>query len=210
MAWDKDSLGRLIATVWVDLGVCVRRAVRVGNGIVQLLRRRLGRQSQDASSENQLRRRYALGSIDRATFERGLRHVRVGRRWLSRHVDPPAVRGESRLPTDLRLEDIPRNVMTVLRRRPRHGVLTVGLLAWVLWEQSGARPWEPRGSFEERSECVRALTKRVGLLEARSKRTTAPLVSEVHEVAASLGTLDDPRASVFLVCLPTGIDLRAQ
>jgi hypothetical protein len=100
--------------------------------------------------------------------------------------------------------------MTALRLRPRHGVLTIGLLAWALWQQSGSRPWEPQGSFEERGECVRALTKRVGLREAYSKRTTAPLVSEVHEVAASLGTLDDPRASVFLVCLPTGMDLRAQ
>jgi hypothetical protein len=89
-------------------------------------------------------------------------------------------------------------------------VLTVGLLAWVLWEQSGSRPWEPRGTFEERVECIGALTKRVDLLEDHSKRTTAPLVSEVHEVAASLGTLGNPRASVFLVCLPNGIDLRTQ
>jgi hypothetical protein len=108
---------------------------------------------------------------------------------------------------DRRRED---TVRTAVRRRPRHAVLIVGLLAWVLWEQSGARPWKPHESFEERGECVRALMTRVGLLEAQSKRTTAPLVSEVHEVAASLGTLDDPRASVFLVCLPTGIDLRAQ
>jgi hypothetical protein len=98
MAWDTDSLGRLLATVWVDLGVGVRRVVRGCNRIVQLLRRRLGRQSHDPASENHLRRRYALGSIDRATFERGLRHVRRGRRWLSRrHVDPSEVRGESRL-----------------------------------------------------------------------------------------------------------------
>lgn len=92
----------------------------------------------------------------------------------------------------------------------RHRVLTVGLLAWALWEQSGSRPWEPRGTFEERVECIGALTKRVELLEKHSKRTTAPLVSEVHEVAASLGTLDNPRASVFLVCLPDRIDLRTQ
>jgi hypothetical protein len=113
----------------------------------------------------------------------------------------------------------PKRVVRPPRRRrrqpgsdgpPRHRVLTVGLLAWALWEQSGSRPWEPRQTFEERVECIRALTKRVDLLETHSKRTTAPLVSEVHEVAASLGTLGNPRASVFLVCLPNGIDLRTQ
>jgi len=100
--------------------------------------------------------------------------------------------------------------MTALRGRPAHRAVTAGLLAWVLWEQSGSLAWEPQGTFEERGECIRVLTKRVGLLEDNSKRTTAFLVSEVHEVAASLGTLDNPRTSVFLVCLPAGIDLRPQ
>jgi hypothetical protein len=80
----------------------------------------------------------------------------------------------------------------------------------VLWEQSGSLAWKPHGPFEDRGECIQVLTQRVGLLEADSKRTTAPLLSEVLDVAASLGTLDDPRASVFLVCLPAGIDLRRQ
>ena len=98
--------------------------------------------------------------------------------------------------------------MRALRHRPPHRALTVGLLAWVLWEQSESLAWKPHGSFEERGECIRSLTKRVGRREDDSKRTTAPLVSEVHEVAASLGTLDGSRASIFLVCLPAGIDLR--
>ena len=99
MAWCKDSLGRLLATVSAGLGVCVHSAVRVWSGILELYRRHLRRQSQDPSAENQLRRRYALGSIDRGTFERGLRYVRVGRRWPGRrHSDPTGVRDESGLP----------------------------------------------------------------------------------------------------------------
>jgi hypothetical protein len=99
MAWHKDSRGRLFSTVSAGLGVCVNSAVWVWSGILQLFRKHLRRQSQDTSSENQLRRRYALGSIDRGTFERGLRYLRVGRRWPGRRQsNPPGVRDESRLP----------------------------------------------------------------------------------------------------------------
>jgi hypothetical protein len=54
------------------------------------------------------------------------------------------------------------------------------------------------------------LTNRVGALEAASRRTTTPWISEMYEVAASLRTLDDQDSGVFLVCLPSGADLRAR
>ena len=82
------------------------------------------------------------------------------------------------------------------------------MLGWVLWEQSGAHSWHSLDDFELRSECVQALSARVGILEAESKRTTDPLISQVYEIAASLGTMNDPRSGVFLVCLPSDTDLR--
>jgi hypothetical protein len=52
------------------------------------------------------------------------------------------------------------------------------------------------------------LTNRVGVLEAASRRTTTPLISEVYEIAASLRSMDDQQVAVFLVCFPSGTDLR--
>jgi len=85
---------------------------------------------------------------------------------------------------------------------------SAGVLGWVLWEQSGVRPWEPKETLETRGECSRALTDRVSVLEAASRRTTTPWISEVYEVAASLRSLDDRQLAVFLVCLPSATDMR--
>jgi hypothetical protein len=49
---------------------------------------------------------------------------------------------------------------------------------------------------------------RVGVLEAASRQTTTPLISEVYEIAASLQSLDDEQLAFFLVCFPSGTDLR--
>jgi hypothetical protein len=85
-----------------------------------------------------------------------------------------------------------------------------GVLGWVLWEQSPLRPWESTRAFEGRAQCIEALTERVRVLEEASRRSTTPLVSQVYDVAASLGTLEDRQSAVFLVCLPSGTDLRSR
>jgi hypothetical protein len=72
---------RLIATVRTRVGACVNRAVWVWSGTLKILRRPFRRRSRDPVLENQLRRRYVFGSIDRETFERGLRYLRRGGRW---------------------------------------------------------------------------------------------------------------------------------
>jgi hypothetical protein len=86
--------------------------------------------------------------------------------------------------------------------------LFAGVSGWVLWEQSLVRPWEPGDTFQSKPECLQALTHRAGVLEAASRGTTTPWISEVYEIAATLRSLDDQRLAVFLVCLPSGHELR--
>ena len=76
---------RLILTVRscarACLSRCLSRAVCAWKVSMELLRRRIRRTSSSFSfGQNQLRRRYAFGAIDREAFERGLRYLRRGRR----------------------------------------------------------------------------------------------------------------------------------
>jgi hypothetical protein len=81
---------RLIAKLWVGVAAGVNLTARVWSVTLNILRRPFRQKSRDHSQEKQLRRRYAFGSIDRETFERGLRYLRRGRPWRGpQSSDPP-------------------------------------------------------------------------------------------------------------------------
>jgi uncharacterized membrane protein len=69
----------MIATLRVGVAAGVNLTARVWSVTRNILRRLRRQKSRDHSQEKQLRRRYAFGSIDRETFERGLRYLRRGR-----------------------------------------------------------------------------------------------------------------------------------
>ena len=81
---------QLIATLRVGVAAGVNLTARVWSVTLKILRRPFRQKSRDHSQEKQLRRRYAFGSIDRETFERGLRYLRRGRPWRGpQNSDPP-------------------------------------------------------------------------------------------------------------------------
>jgi hypothetical protein len=81
---------RLIATLRVGVAAGVNLTGRVWSVTLNILRRLSRQRSRDHAQEKQLRRRYAFGSIDRETFERGLRYLRRGRPWRGpQSSDPP-------------------------------------------------------------------------------------------------------------------------
>jgi hypothetical protein len=81
---------RLIGTLRVGVAAGVSLTARVWRVTLNILRRVFRQKAHDRAQENQLRRRYAFGSIDRETFERGLRSLRRGRPWRGpQGSDPP-------------------------------------------------------------------------------------------------------------------------